>query len=200
MDWETKSLDELLTRIWTAFEAGCRELQHPFHAPALATSSDIEPALRTVILRGADPAGRLLVCHTDIRSAKCRELRCCTRAQWLFPDPAARVQIRAGGETMVHSRNALAREAWLKTPLASRANYCTKWAPGVRIGSPGDALPAAWKEHGPTVEEAEAGFANFAVLATTVEHFDWLQLAADGQRRAGFAWTGERFAGNWLVP
>ena len=200
MTWNPANLDELLAHTWLVLADGSRELQHPFRMPALATMDDLEPALRIVILRGVDAASRQLTCHTDARSTKCRELRRHDRVQWLFYDPAARVQVRAGGATTVHHGNAIARDAWRKTPLASRANYVTTWAPGVRLGNPTDAMPAAWRGQVPAVDEAEKGFANFAVLVTTVEHFDWLQLRPEGHRRAGFAWTGERFDGSWLVP
>ena len=200
MDWPATKLDDLLALTWQALAAGASELQHPFRTPACATASELEPALRLVVLRGVDVTARQLACHTDLRSAKCRELRRNERAQWLFHDPAARVQVRAGGATQIHTGDALARDAWQRTPLASRTNYCTRWAPGARLAGPDDALPAAWRVHGPTVEEAEAGWANFAVLVTTVEHFEWLQLRAEGHRRAGFTWTGEQYVGHWLVP
>ncbi len=60
---------------------GARDGRSPFRTPALATlGRDGAPQLRTVVLRGFDPAARSLSIHTDRRSAKVAELAADPRA------------------------------------------------------------------------------------------------------------------------
>lgn len=200
MDWNNVSLDELPALIWRELERGCAELEHPFRTPVFGTADEWAASLRTVVLRGVDPARRLLICHTDLRSQKVRHLRRNPQAQWLFYDPRQKIQLRASGLCTVHRSDDLARKAWEDTPLASRAHYCAMFPPGEMISSPEAAFAPGWKESSPTVEQAEAGWPNFAVIVTTVDSFDWLQLRYEGHRRAGFTWTGERLAANWIAP
>jgi len=199
MEWIFDRLSELPPQIWRTLELAAREIDNPMRTATLGTANDLHASLRTVILRHVDPARRLLICHTDARSAKVRELRKNPQVQWLFYHPAERIQIVAGGQAMIHQNNAFARDAWQSTPLINRVNYCTRLAPGIEIPSADAAWPK-WQEETPTVEESEIGWPNFAVIVAEIEHLELLQLRPEGHRRAGFTWTGRDFRGHWLVP
>jgi len=154
-----------------------------------------------VVLRAADASKRQLTCHTDARSPKVQHLRLNPHVQWLFHDPEARTQLRVCALAMVHHDDAIARVAWAAVPLASRLTYGTLHPPGTALTSPDEALPRAWKDRPPTPDELEPAFENFAVLVTTVDSFEWLQLRDDGRhRRASFTWTGAHWSGVWLAP
>ena len=200
MEWTFSNLDELPSLIWQSLERGCKELDHPFRTPVFGTADEWAASLRTVVLRGVDPSRRLLTCHTDFRSQKIRHLWRNPQAQWLFYDARSKIQLRASGLCSLHHGDDVARKAWLNTPLASRANYCSLLPPGEMISNADAAYTPGWKASEPTVQQAEAGWPNFAVIVTTVDSFDWLQLRIEGHRRAGFTWTGERLVANWIAP
>ena len=200
MDWTTTNLSELLAQIWPVLERACDEEGNPWRTPALGTANELEISLRTVVLQQVHPASRELVCHTDYRSRKVWELRRNPQVRWLFYHPGEKIQVRAGGTVLVHQNNSVTRSAWQRTSLANRLNYCTTLAPGTRLAEPDTSRPARWKNCLPTLEETEAGWPNFAVIVTTIEHLEWLHLRPDGHRRAGFTWLENRFSGHWLVP
>ena len=200
MNWTTTNLDELLAQIWQALARGGAEEGNPLRTPALGTANEHEMSLRTVVLRHVNLASHELVCYADYRSRKIWEIRKNPQVRWLFHHPGEKIQIRAGGVAMVHQNNTVARAAWQNTPLANRTNYCTALAPGTRLADPDASLPARWKHVPPTREETEAGWPNFAVIVTTIDHLEWLHLRPDGHRRAGFTWMQNRFSGHWLVP
>jgi len=201
MRWEFTSIDDLPGLVWHGLNEACGAAEHPFRTAALGTASQFDAALRTVVLRSADTATRHVSCHTDARAAKVQHLRLNPHVQWLFHDAAARVQLRITALAMMHHRDAIAEAAWGFVPMANRINYCTLHPPGTAILSVDDAFPREWNGRAPTPGELARGFENFAVIVTTVDHIDWLQLCADGKhRRAGFTWTGARFSGVWLTP
>jgi pyridoxamine 5'-phosphate oxidase len=198
--WNAHQLDALLPQIWHALQLACAELHHPFRTPVLGTAGEMGCELRTVILREVQPDARLLICHTDQRSPKVRAIEHRPRVQWLFHDPREGVQIRASGPSSLHQGDDPARQAWQRTPLPSRLNYCSAQAPGTPIPDPADALPATLREGGLTVEQSESGWPNFCLIVTTVERLEFLQLQSDGHHRALFAWSGRQFDSAWLVP
>jgi hypothetical protein len=200
VNWSAGQLDVLLSQLWQSLRLACDDLQHPFRTPVLGTAGANGCALRTVVLRDAQPGPRQLVCHTDHRSPKVRDLQRQPRVQWLFHHPLDRVQILAGGTASLHQGDDLARQAWQRTPLPSRANYCSLLPPGASIPEPSAALPAQLREGGLTVEFSEAAWLNFSVIVTTVDRLEFLQLDSAGHHRAAFTWSNESFDSSWLVP
>ncbi|WP_198372559.1 pyridoxamine 5'-phosphate oxidase family protein [Roseomonas rosulenta] len=170
---------------------GVADRRSPFHTPTLATRGlDGAPDLRTVVLRGFDPATRLLRIHTDRRSAKAGEIAADPRAALHGYDAAAQVQIRIAGVASLHLDDATADAAWAASREMSRMCYATPHAPGAPVEEPP-----------PAPQDAAAGRANFAAVTLRIDALDWLLLAAAGHRRARFAWddAGALCAG-WAAP
>jgi 3-hydroxyisobutyrate dehydrogenase len=200
MKWPLDDLETLLATAWQTLEEAGASGTHPFRTPALATASDRGPAVRAVVLRQPERAGRTLLCFTDARTIKVRHVSACRRVEWLFFDPQEQVQLRAAGVATVHRGDVVARAAWEQTPPAHRVLYRAESAPGTTIPTPDESLPAEWPDRLPSAEETERGWPNFAVLLTTVDRLDWLQFGERGHRRAVFAWDGQRFVGQWVRP
>ena len=200
MDWTTNHLVVLLGRIWQALSQGQAKLQHPLRTPILGTIGTRQSSLRIVVLRQVNPAQRSLVCYSDYRTVKVTDILANPGIEWLFYHPAERIQIRASGLAKIHYLDAVATEAWSALPGPIRLNYCTPLAPGREIRKPGEALPKAWKGRMPAKDEMQIGWPNFAVIASTIDRLDWLQLTEKENRRAGFVWDGTEFKGSWLVP
>jgi pyridoxamine 5'-phosphate oxidase len=200
MDWTDTDLDNLPTRIWDSLSEAAGKPNHPFRTPAFATTNRFDTNVRTVVLRRVDPEYRWLVCYTDVRASKVRDIRKNQQVQWLFHHPTQQIQIRATSAAMVYCQDDIAREYWEKTPLANRVNYLASQMPGDALTDPGDSIPAEFKTDSVTEKDLEAGYQNFAVLACEVDQFDWLQLSPTGNRRASVRWTGAKYSSIWLVP
>lgn len=170
---------------------GVADRRCPFHTPTLATiGADGAPELRTLVLRGFDPAARTLRLHTDARSGKVAELARDPRCALHFYDPTAKLQLRIAGHAAVHGKDTIADAAWTASRDFSRMCYAISPAPGTKV----DAPPAAPRD-------AEAGRDVFRVILLRFDRLEWLELAAGGHRRARFTW-GKDDAPDacWLVP
>jgi hypothetical protein len=185
------ALEAALAEAFGLLARGVADRRCALHTPTLATlGADGAPNLRTVVLRGFDPATRLLRIHTDRRSAKAAELAADPRAMLHGYDAVAQVQIRIGGRAMLHLDDAVADAAWAGSREMSRMCYAAPHAPGTPVAAP----PAA-------PDDAVAGRANFAAVTLRADTLDWLHLAQAGHRRARFAWDAAGgLAATWLAP
>lgn len=188
---------DLLPAIWAALESACHQWDHPFRCPVLGSipTRGQGPALRTVILRDAQPDQRHLVFHTDHRSPKVRQIKAHPVVQWLFYDPGSKIQLKAEGRARIYHKDDLAARAWQRTPLPSRAQYATPHAPGKSVSNPSRAASKAT-----TVQECEVGLKQFTVVVCTIREWDYLRLGVEGNRRARFTWTKNRWTSTWVAP
>lgn len=206
----TDQLEELLERCWSYLEEGAGSAGSPFHTAVLGTVEDGGPRLRTVVLRAADREAARVLCHTDVRSAKVRQIGDDPLVSWLLYDPDRKVQLRIEGRATVHADDALADERWRASAAGSRRCYLAGPGPGAVLDSAGSTLPQALRARRPEPEETERGRGNFAAVATAVEFIDWLHLTADGHRRARFRRVGhavegghdcgQGWRGDWIAP
>ncbi|HWT08227.1 MAG TPA: pyridoxamine 5'-phosphate oxidase family protein [Roseomonas sp.] len=186
-----QTLDAALAEAFDALARGASDTAAAFHMPTLATRAlDGGPALRTVILRGFDPATRTLRIHTDRRSAKAAEIAADPRVALQGYDAAARMQLRLAGRASLHHHDAIADDAWATSRETSRMTYATAHRPGTPLPAP----PAA-----PT--DPQAGRAHFAALLLRFDSLDWLRLDRAGHARARFAWAPSgAMTATWIAP
>lgn len=84
------SLDEILATSMRLFSRGVADRRRPFRTPTLATTNPTgRPSLRTVVLRGFNPATRCITIHTDRRSPKIHEIRQTPQMALHVYDPGA---------------------------------------------------------------------------------------------------------------
>lgn len=204
MDGETHDaafyddLDETLGHAWRMLVRGAADRRSGLHTVQLATvAPDGGPRVRTLVLRGADPAGRTVRLHTDTRAEKGDHILAEPRVELCAYDPRAKIQIRLRGTAELQCSGALVDAAWAATGAASRVCYRAVVAPGAEIVAPalGDPTEAARNPDDP-----DAGRAHFSAMVIAVERLDWLYLAARGHRRAAFDWDGTGWQGRWLGP
>lgn len=184
-------LEETLAEAFRLLSRGVADRRSSFHTPCLGTvAADGAPRLRTVVLRGFDPASRTLRLHTDRRSGKAAEILGNPAVMLHGYDPAAQVQLRLSGRATLHAEDAVADAAWGASRPFSRLCYAVAEAPGTPCAAP----PPAPHDH-------EGGRAHFAAVLIVFDRLEWLWLCADGHRRARFAWDAEgRRDACWLVP
>lgn len=189
-------LDAVLAEAWRLAETGVRDRAGAFHAPALATLGlDGRPRARTVVLRAADRAHRILRFHCDRRSDKFAEIGAEPRVALHAYDRGLKIQVRFEGLASLHVDDAEADAAWEGSREASRVCYGASPAPGEAIPEGGAFLLPR------EAEEIAAGRANFCAVLVAVERLEFLYLAFAGHRRARFGWDGQgRLTAGWLAP
>ena len=196
--WDT--LDGVLDKIWLMLEQGAAHSDDPFHWPVLGTTAKEGCSLRTVILRQVKVPDRILVCHTDARSAKVQGIMNCSQTSWLFYHPKKKIQLRILGNATLHAHDPYADRQWADSSITSRLNYCTSQPPGVRIDKPSSGLPDFLLNKIPTLLQTEMCRKNFMAIAVHIFSIDWLILKITGNRRARFEWDNDRLRSTWLVP
>lgn len=194
------SLEQVLEECWARLEEGARDPGSACRRAVLGTGPRAGCRLRTVILRAVWVSERVLICHTDRRSAKVVEIDADPAVGWLFFDPAAGVQMRVEGRAQVHRDDCFANDEWRRVPAASRRPYLVSPAPGSRRPRPTSGLPSALEHREPTGDELERAQRHFAVVRGWVERLEWLQLGDRGHTRARFEWSQDGFEASWLVP
>lgn len=182
--------DLLLDAARELLAGALRDRDAQFRYPVLATADRGGGAnARTLILRSADTDLWLLTLHTDLRSAKVREIEASGTATLVFFDHASGTQLRLRGEIGALENEAQRQAAWKALPESNRLNYRSLEPPGAQIDSPMKAL-------GPPDDDAEYG--NFAVLCFQTATADVLRLSAAGNLR--YRLNVASGTGAWLVP
>jgi len=191
---------EILKKIWKHLDLGTLEREHPFHTPVFGTVSDNAPALRMVVLRRFWRRPPRLAFHSHAAAPKIAQLRANPRVFWLFYHPQEKFQLRIKGTATLHTNDELHEEQWLATELFSRRCYIGA-EPSQISDHPTSGLPENLIDGKPTVEESEAGKANFVVVSSTIDEIDCYELNVKGHRRSLFSWreTGE-LCTKWLTP
>jgi len=189
MNWADASPETLGPLIWQRLATAPASPPDPMRTPVFASGDDGDWSLRTVVLRGVNAAERELTGYSDARAAKVRQSLRHAAVQWLFYDAAARIQIRVRGRCRFHHRDPIAVALWETVPEANRMNYRTPVAPGEPLSDAASPL-----------DGAASGEENFAVLITTVDEMDWLELGSPRHRRIRLRWAGGAWSGQWIQP
>lgn len=194
-------LEEILNDIWTRWVRGGADRRSPFHTPVVATISGCAtPAQRVMVLRKVDRVAGVMRFHTDRRSTKNDQVHANEAVSVVGYDAGAKVQLRAEGTATIIHDGPIADQAWAATSTSGRRSYLTTLPPGSRSDIATSGLPAVFEHCVPTLDESEAGRANFAIMPVTINRLEWLYLAATGHRRAAFTRTGDTWLGEWLIP
>ncbi len=196
--WDT--LEGVLREVCTMLKHGVARFNDPFHWPVLGTTGKDGSSLRTVILRQFIRHERILICHTDARTAKVQEISNFSKVSWLFYHPKKKVQLRIFGHATLHADDHLADRQWSGTGITSRLNYCATEPPGTPVDHPSSGVPDFLLNKAPTLLETEKGRQNFTAIACRIDTMDWLVLQIFGNRRARFDWNETGLEAQWLIP
>ncbi|MBT4262904.1 MAG: pyridoxamine-phosphate oxidase [Deltaproteobacteria bacterium] len=193
-------LDGVLTDTWSMLKRGVEKFNDPCHWPVLGTIGEDGCSQRTVILRRFDRIERLLVCYTDARATKVREIKENSRVSWLFYHPGKKIQVKIAGPAELHTDDPFAENLWQATSVATRMNFCTADPPGTQVEHPTTGLPDFFVNKAPTLLDGERGRKNFMVISCRIQSMDWLALGILGNKRAKFEWMENELSAFWLVP
>lgn len=176
-------LEALAARIWDELQAATLQRGHGWRTATLATvTPEGLPDARTIVLREADRGAAALVFYTDERSPKVAQMQAQPRGVIVVWSAALGWQLRLQVQLGVASSGLAVSSRWATLKMTPAAqDYLSPLPPGSRLGL---ANPIA-----------RSSRAHFAVVTATVTEIDWLQLSANGHRRARFA--GDQ-PGCWL--
>lgn len=194
------SLEGALHEIWIMLERGVTRSNDPFHWPVLGTTGESGASVRCVILRQFMLPERILVCYTDARAEKVKDIARSPHVSWLFYHPKRKVQLRISGRAILHGDDSFADERWLSTPRSNRINYCSTQPPSTTIDKPSTGLPDLVTDKVPALLDTEKGRGQFMAIACRIDTLDWLRLSILGNRRARFQWDENRLHATWLSP
>jgi pyridoxamine 5'-phosphate oxidase len=183
MNARIESLSLIHQACWQELVQVARNKSHGWRVMGLATLDGDSADLRSVVLREVDADERTLVFFTDARSPKVAQMQrhpggtmlaWCDRLGW-------QLRLRVHLEVATSGLAVSSRWARLKmTPAAH--DYLSPLPPGAPV-----------ERYQP--ERGSRDY--FAVVHARVQTIDWMELHADGHRRAIFEPSGE---GRWVAP
>ena len=194
------SLADIEAAIWRELQQAVHGRGHPWRIAVLATVDGDAADARNVVLRDLDAAQRTLLMYTDARSPKARQVAAHSQGMLVLWSPALGWQLRLRVALSLETSGLRVSSRWAKLKLTPAAqDYLSPMAPGTALdeSTPGTALNpstpgTALDAPAPERQSRE----HFAVLAAQVQSVDWLELHAQGHRRALFSAAGAA----WITP
>lgn len=170
-------LDDLAaieTAVWDELQRCIGQRQHPWRSATLATVDGDAADARVVVLREVQRDARQLLVYSDARAAKLAQLRAHPIGTIVCWSQALGWQLRLRVRLSADTEGLSVSSRWTRLKLTPAAQDYLSALP------PGSALAAAQTT-------ARASRSHFAVLTAEVLSLDWLELHAEGHRRARFA-------------
>ncbi|MDO9071988.1 MAG: pyridoxamine 5'-phosphate oxidase family protein [Rubrivivax sp.] len=180
-----ETLDEIEAALAQQLAAAVHHKSHPWHVGVLATTDGDIGDARNVVLREWDAAQRTLLIYTDARSPKVAQLAAHPLGTLVLWSEKLGWQLRLRVKLELQTAGLAVSSRWARLKMTPAAHdYLSPLPPGT----------AMEYRHGPApVRESRS---HFAVMVARVQSIDWLELHADGHRRAHFDSRGAR----WIAP
>jgi hypothetical protein len=177
------SLALIEASVWQELQHAAQHTGHEWRTLALATVAGDEPQVRTVVLRETEAAARELIIFTDARSPKVAQMRSSPIGMLLCWSSRLSWQLRMRVALDVQTTGLKVSSRWARLKLTPAAqDYLSPLPPGSPVAD--------------RFEPERASRSHFAVVSARVLSIDWLELHADGHRRAHFGPDGAQ----WLQP
>ena len=185
------ALGDIERAIWQELEACVHERAHAWRTPVLATSDAQGDAdARVVVLREVEPQARLLRFFTDARSPKLAQIERRPRGVLVMWSASLRWQLRVQVSLELRRAGPLVSSRWERlTSTRAADDYLSVLAPGSE-------LDAGAQPRSPDLRGARHQQGHFALVDASVRAIDWLELRAQGPRRARFRPDDAQ----WLQP
>jgi pyridoxamine 5'-phosphate oxidase len=177
------SLALIEASLWQELQLAAQQSEHEWRTMVLATVEGDEAQARSVVLREVDAATRELIFFTDARSPKVAQMRSRPMGTLLCWSSRISWQLRMRVELQVQTSGLKVSSRWARLKLTPAAqDYLSPLPPGSPVAD--------------RFEPERASRSHFAVVSARVLSTDWLELHADGHRRAHFGPDGAQ----WLQP
>jgi pyridoxamine 5'-phosphate oxidase len=180
------SLPEIEAAVWRELTSAAHDKQHPWRTPVLATTDGEIGDARTVVVREVNAYEKRITVYTDQRSAKVAQLGDHPVGTLVMWSLSLSWQLRCRVRVTLETSGLAVSSRWARIKLSPGAqDYLSPLPPGSELIG----------ELAPTGQERGA-LPFFAVMEAQVLSTDWLELHADGHRRAQFDDQGAR----WVQP
>ena len=177
-----EQLPQIESGIWSELAQVPRLKSHPWRVGVLATSDAGRGDGRSIVLRDVDSERRCLLFYADSRSPKVEQLQRQPMGTIVLWWPERGWQLRLRVSLSMETSGLAVSSRWARLKMTPGAqDYLSPLPPGSPL------------EH-PLPERGTREF--FGVVTAAVSAIDWLELHAEGHRRALFDASGQR----WLVP
>jgi len=176
------SLEAIEAAVWGELAAAPRDKQHEWRLAVMATVDGDRADARSIVLRDVETRTRSLIFYTDARSPKVQQFEAHPQGTLVLWSSRLGWQLRLRVSLALEASGLAVSSRWARLKMTPAAHdYLSPLPPGSTVDRP--TVERGTREH-------------FAVVTATVSAIDWLELHADGHRRALFDADGPR----WLVP
>lgn len=172
--------------VWHELGQAVQCANHAWRVGVLATREGDAADARCVVLREWDAARRTLLIYTDSRSPKVAQLAAHPQGTLVLWSEALGWQLRLRVRLDLQTTGLAVSSRWARLKMTPAAHdYLSPLPPGSPLASAAQ-VPAP----------VRASRQHFAVLMAQVQTVDWMELHAEGHRRAQFDAGGAR----WVTP
>lgn len=195
------SLTELETAVWRELARAPRDKHHEWRNLVLATTDGEVGDARTVVLREVDAQSKRLMVFTDQRSAKVQQMLDHPQGTLVMWSARLGWQLRCRVTLTVEFSGLAVSSRWARVMLSPAAqDYLSPLPPGAALtqkaspsndGTSTDAVPP--DDAHARLQTVDHPRAHFAVVHAQVQSLDWLELRANGHRRALLTGTDSRW-------
>ncbi len=176
------SLPAIEAAIWAELQAAPRHQDHAWRVGVLATVDGLAADARSVVLRELDLPCRTLLIYADSRSPKAAQIASHPIGTLVLWSATLSWQLRLRVSLSLETSGLELSSRWARLKMTPGAqDYLSPLPPGTRIAHP--CPERGSRDH-------------FAVVSAAITSIDWLELHADGHRRARFDAEG----GHWVAP
>jgi pyridoxamine 5'-phosphate oxidase len=177
-------LTSIEAELWAELERATTDKAHPWRTPVLATVAGDAADARTVVLREIDLRTRQLLIYSDERAGKVAQLLKHPNGTLVMWSPQLGWQLRCRVRLSLEMSGLAASSRWARIKLSPAAqDYLSPLPPGTPLQGAVPAHAAVDREY-------------FSIVSAEVTSIDWLELRAEGHRRALFDEHGPR----WVQP
>lgn len=177
-----ESLHMVERACWRELDRASLDRTHGWRVLTLATIGAERAEARSVVLRESNEESKTLLFYSDARAPKVAQMRQHPLATLVAWSPTLGWQIRLEVSLSVEDEGLDASSRWARLKMTPSAqDYLSPLPPGTPVSK--FTPERGSREH-------------FAVVTATVTGMDWLELHAEGHRRAKFDADGA----HWLTP
>lgn len=169
------SLAAIEAEVWRQLALAVTEPLHEWRTPVLATTDGGFGDARSVVLREVDSGARSMLLYSDARTAKVAQIASHPHGTLLMWSRHLGWQLRCRVALSVETTGLALTSRWARIKLTRAANdYLSALPPGASLDPSRPAAPD------------RTARAHFALITARTAVIDWLELHADGHRRARF--------------
>ncbi len=177
-----ESLHMVERACWLELDHAAHDRAHGWRVLTLATFDGERADARSVVIRDTNPDERSILFYSDSRAQKVAQMRAHPQGTIVAWSPRMGWQLRLSVRLSVEDDGLDVSSRWASLKMSPSAqDYLSPLPPGTPVS-----------QFSP--ERGSREF--FAVVTAQVDAIDWLELHADGHRRARFDREGAR----WLTP